>query len=276
MNHIELFGTIDDVTCKMIMYSSRKKAKLLPNIKVNASNFKDLVMQSTIFADKTLFIKTVMEDPSTCLLITMPPRWGKTVNLHMLQIFLEISLDTNGVPLSREYTDNYKLFAGGVINDSILGNVNLSSLKIASATLFNRRNAIDVQGIFPVISIDFKNCKCNNYNTIKEHVTALVSECFHRHAYLQDSCMLNRIQRDIFEQILNNKRKNFVVENALRFLCELLHDHHRKKVWILIDEYDTVLNTVYQDPYFSAADLTLTAFLFTGLFGTSLKSNSYL
>jgi hypothetical protein len=79
-------------------------------------DFKDIVTQSTIFADKSLFIKDVIEDGGTALLLAMPRRWGKTVNLDMLRRFLEIPVDDNGEKIDTSCTDNCKLFAGGRVD----------------------------------------------------------------------------------------------------------------------------------------------------------------
>jgi hypothetical protein len=73
---------------------------LQPRIKRDG-DFKDLVTQSTIFADKSLLIKDIIEDSDTTLLLAMPRRWGKTVNLDMLKRFLEIPVDNNGEPTSQ-------------------------------------------------------------------------------------------------------------------------------------------------------------------------------
>jgi hypothetical protein len=86
------------------------EAKLFPPRIKRDGDFKDLVTQSTIFADKSLLIKDIIEDSDTTLLLAMPRRWGKTVNLDMLKRFLEIPVDNNGEPISRENTDNYQIF----------------------------------------------------------------------------------------------------------------------------------------------------------------------
>jgi hypothetical protein len=250
------------------------ETKLVPRIKKDGS-FKDLVTQSTIFADKSLFIKTVIEDTSTGLLIAMPRRWGKTVNLDMLKRFLEIPVDNNGEPISGESTDNYKLFAGGQIDGGMRGKVALSPLKISDAKLFNETKALDLQGTYPVIYIDFKNCKADDYNSIKKLVRAELSESFKQHAYLQYSPKLSIRQRKLVEQYIEES-EDAQIETGLKVLSNALHDHYGKKVWILIDEYDAVLNAAYQDPYFSDSDLKYTISLFRGSYEKALKGNKFL
>ena len=250
------------------------ETKLLPRIKKDGS-FKDLVTQSTIFADKSLFIKTVIEDTSTGLLIAMPRRWGKTVNLDMLKRFLEITVDINGEPISREDTDNYKLFAGGQIDAGMRGKVDLPPLKIADAILFDETKALDLQGTHPVIYIDFKNCKADDYNSIKKLVRTELSESFNQHVYLQDSPKLSVRQRKLVEQYIEES-EDTLIETGLKVLSKALHDHYGKKVWILIDEYDAVLNAAYQNQCFSDSDLRSTVSLFRGSYEKALKGNKFL
>ena len=250
------------------------EAKHPPRIKKDGS-FKDLVTQSTIFADKSLLIKTAIEDTSTGLLVAMPRRWGKTVNLDMLKRFLEIPVDNNGEPISREDTDNYKLFAGGQIDGGMRGKISLSPLKIADTKLFNETKALDVQGTYPVIYIDFKNCKAGDYESIKKFVRTELSESFNQHVYLQDSTKLTVRQRKLVEQYIEES-EDAQIETGLKVLSKALHDHYGKKVWIMIDEYDAVLNSAYQNPDFSDIDLRSTVSLFKGLYEKALKKNDYL
>ena len=266
---------------KVVLYSKsssssdeyvKPKANLLPRIKRDG-DFKDLVTQSTIFADKSLLIKDIVEDSDTTLLLAMPRRWGKTVNLDMLKRFLEMPVDINGEPTSRENTDNYKLFAGGQIDGGMRGKIVLSSLKIADTKLFNETKSLDVQGTYPVIYIDFKNCKADDYNSIEELVRAELSESFNQHSYLQDSTKLSSYQRRLIEQYIEESENTKIVR-GLKVLSKALHDHHEKKVWILIDEYDAVANIAYRE--FDKSNLDKTIKLFSRIYEIALKTNSYL
>ncbi len=58
-------------------------------IAVGTDNFKDIITKSDIFVDKTLFIQEVIDSGERAMLITYPRRWGKTLNLDMLKVFLE-------------------------------------------------------------------------------------------------------------------------------------------------------------------------------------------
>ena len=255
------------------------QAKLQPRIKRDG-DFKDLVTQSTIFADKSLLIKDIIEDSDTTLLISMPRRWGKTVNLDMLKRFLEIPVDNNGEPISRESTDNYQIFHEKCVlqpdNSKSLLKISQSKILIQdSEHIFNRKefDALDLQGTFPVIYIDFKNCKAENYESVKKNITAELSDTFNQHSYLQESTKLSSHQREEVRQYMEGS-KDTIIERGLKILSKALQDHHAKKVWILIDEYDAVANFAYRK--FDTENLGNTIDLFTRIYEIALKNNSSL
>ncbi len=244
----------------------------IPSIQ-RGGDFKDLVTRSTIFADKSMFIKDVIEDASTSILIAMPRRWGKSVNLDMLRRFLEIPVGNDGEVIDearRKETDNYQIFAGGAVDMGMRGKVELPSLKVANADLFGNVNALEVQGTTPVIYIDFKNCKSNNYKNVKALLRAELSRAFRSHSYLKDSSMLTQRQRELVDQYIEEKTDSPIIR-GLQVLSDALYTHHNKKVWILVDEYDAVANVAYRE--FSEEDLGKTIDLFSGIYETALKGN---
>lgn len=246
-----------------------------PHIKRDG-DFKDLVTQSTVFADKSLLIKDVIEDGDTTLLLAMPRRWGKTVNLDMLRRFLEIPVDGHGKLLdatARQATDNYKLFAGGQVNAGIQGEVELSPLRIANAKLFDNVDALRVQGSYPVIYIDFKNCKSDDYETVKQRIRSTLSKSFRHHSYLKASSKLTNHQRTLIDQYIEVSNEPSIAE-GLEMLSDALYHHHQKKVWILVDEYDAVANVAYRA--FDDHDLKATINLFSSIYEAAFKSNPYL
>eukprot|EP00924_Labyrinthula_sp_SR-Ha-C_P014242 snap_masked-scaffold_59-processed-gene-0.86-mRNA-1 protein AED:1.00 eAED:1.00 QI:0/0/0/0/1/1/2/0/686 len=236
-------------------------------------DFKDLVVQSTIFADKSLFIKDIIEDYCKTLLISMPRRWGKTINLDMLKRFLEIQVDSKGEPISEKESDNYKLFAGGQIDAGIRGKREIFPLNIAKTKLFGVTDSLTIQGTYPVIHADFKNCKAGDYNSIKGLIRTDLSEIFSQHSYLQNSTKLKPKQRKLIRKYIE-ENEDVQITRGLKVLSEMLFCHYDKKVWILIDEYDAVANIAYRE--FDKDNLDKTIKLFSGIYETALKSNSYL
>ena len=122
----------------------------------SGGDFSELVKESSIFVDKSLFIKEIIENGNEVTLITMPRRWGKSLNLDMLKRFLAVQIDEEtGSVIPHTQTHNYKLFAGGEVDLGLLSGKTktLKQLKIAE----HKDIIFDYQGQFPVIFIDFKD-----------------------------------------------------------------------------------------------------------------------
>jgi len=254
-----------------------------PRIKRDG-DFKDLVTQSTTFADKSLFIKDIIEDSDTVLLLAMPRRWGKTVNLDMLRRFLETPVDGNGKVIDETVTINYQIFSReyALQPDGGKSLLKISQSKIlvqnSEDDVFCRHevDALKLQGTYPVIYIDFKNCKSDRFDTVREGVKRVLNSCFKQHRYLEKSDNLDEEEKEKIKRyvgaISSEGLNDDQIKSGLQFLSEMLYQHYdKKKVWILIDEYDAVANVAYRK--FNADDLDKTIELFTGIYENALKGN---
>ncbi|MEL6152854.1 MAG: AAA family ATPase, partial [Bacteroidota bacterium] len=85
-----------------------------PDIYTGTDDFADLLLNSNVFVDKSLFIKEFLRS-GKALLVTRPRRWGKSLNMNMLGRFLAIEVDHDGHPIPQERSLNRKLFLGGEI-----------------------------------------------------------------------------------------------------------------------------------------------------------------
>ncbi len=239
-------------------------------------DFRDVVTKSSIFVDKSLFIKEVMEESAQTILIAMPRRWGKTLNLDMLKRFLAIEVDPKGQLIPNNETDNYKLFAGGEINiTSGFKNITkeLTELKLIKQI----PEALSIQGQFPVIKMDFKDCKGRNFEDVQMKLKDKIFETVRNFSYLQSS--EKPYKETTFGQeyiTLLNKAKNNIFPEAIKELSTLLYAYHGngKKVWILIDEYDAAANQAYLE--FSTEEAKQVSELFRSIFEPALKSNDCL
>ena len=260
------------------------KGYSMPRIKLDG-NFKDLVTQSTVFADKSLLIKDVIENSNTTILIAMPRRWGKSMNLSMIRKFLEIPVDNNGEILdetARKVTDNYQIFRRDCVlqQDSSKSPLAVSQSSILvqdSEDIFVKKEvaALDIQGTYPVIYIDFKNCKGSDFGTVQAGVRRVLRECFTAHSYLMKSDRLDEESKVLVRKYAGAISSKSLDEDEIRsglfFLSEMLFKHYNKKVWILIDEYDAVANTAYRE--FSEYECEQTIRLFQGIYEAALKTN---
>ncbi|AVP88050.1 hypothetical protein phytr_11250 [Candidatus Phycorickettsia trachydisci] len=253
-----------------------KREKTSPKLGIYCGGgFEKLVTESSIFVDKSLFIEEIMNSKDAVTLITMPRRWGKSSNLEMLKKFLEIQVDENGrVIKDKKETLNYKLFAGGKIQ--IKQGFTDQIITIKTSKLIEKiPEALNYQGQYPVISIDFKDCKGSNANDIRSKLYTNIIETVRNFSYLKDS---EKSYKETtvgleYKKLLNKKQTdNF--NTIIKDLCSLLHAYHQKKVWVLIDEYDAAANQAYRE--FSSESAKVVTELFRGIFEASFKGNDYL
>ncbi|WP_341755531.1 AAA family ATPase [Candidatus Tisiphia endosymbiont of Ptychoptera albimana] len=252
---------------------SKNNINYQPKMLVGSDDFYDLLINSDIFVDKSLMIKELLEDSGKVTLITRPRRWGKSLNMDMIRRFLEIEIDGQGNPLALEYQNNIKLFVGGKVDSGFGETKTLKPLKIANIT-----NAMKRQGQFPIISINFKDVKGSSYQEIESGIRINVKNAYDHHKYLESSDKLSVEEKKNFQDYLTGTDKVELVQLkiSLAFLSKLLFKHFNQKVYILIDEYDTPINSSYIKFGDKSEEFEQVLELFRGIFGSSLKTNPYL
>lgn len=207
-------------------------------------HFKDLIDKRLDFVDKSLWIKEILDDPSTQVaVVTRPRRFGKTLNLSMLHCFL--ASEVYGRPTQG-------LFAG---------------LKIAQVP----GDYLQYQGQYPTIFVTFKDIKDHHYSTAYGRLVNLMAEMYKEHRYLLSSPHLAEEDKQIFHDIIFQKMNETRMSSALKDLTRFLYQHHGVKPWLLIDEYDSPLQAAYIHGYYDEM-----IDLFRGMFATALKTNPYL
>ncbi len=221
---------------------------------LGTDNFRELVSndelnvdQNKLFVDKSLFIKEFIDSNIKVLLITRPRSWGKSLILSMLQHFF--SKEVNGIP-----TDN--LFKGLKISKYLAENSMYKSY----------------QGQYPVILVSFKDLHGLDYSATEDRVKDIIAELYRQHMYLLKSDVLDKVYKLEFNKILNKEESYGELINSIKLLSEVLYKHHGKKVYVLIDEYDSILNDSLNKPKLLGK---VTIFL-NNLYGACLKSNNYL
>ena len=234
-------------------------------INIGTSDFKTLVTESTLFVDKTLLIKNIVEDACNVLLITRPRRWGKTLNMSMLQYFFTIPVKEDSSIDEKERSKRNDLF---------------SKMKIGAYPTILQKHI----GKMPTIFVSFKGIKGATYEIIEGALRNVIYKAYTTHKYLLQSQKLDDIQKNLFKKFITKDFDLSELQNSLFYLSEMLHTHFGQKVLILIDEYDTPLNDWYalqlakedalspeEDTYFQSI-----LALFREFLGESLKDNIYL
>ena len=215
------------------MFSLEKKG--FPN---GISDFKLLREEKYYYVDKTELIEELQREIGKTILFTRPRRFGKTLNMSMLQYFWDIS--------NKE--ENRKLFQG---------------LKI------ERSPYMEEQGKYPVIYITLKDMKYGTWKEILEEMRFLVSELFYSYQFLLKD--LNEFDIPLFKNIIRKKANISELSNSLKLLSRILKNYYQKKVVILIDEYDTPIVSAYEHEYYEEA-----ISFFRNFYSAALKDNSNL
>jgi hypothetical protein len=250
-------------------FSTTPEREILPSKKAmhTGGDFADVVTGSSIFVDKSLFVKEIIEDSSKVILITMPRRWGKSLNLDTLKRFLSVEEEQKEL--------NKKLFAGGEIQVQ-QGFTTITKQIQPSKLVTENPDALNIQGQFPVIFIDFKDCKGGNFEKVKFNLNKKITDTIENFGYLAlsektFSGLITIGQK--YSELLSNT-KSGIFKDTIKDLSSLLYSYHDKKAWILIDEYDAAANQAYLE--FNDEEAKQVSELFRGIFESALKGNEHL
>jgi len=218
------------------------------------------LLASEIFVDKSLFIQALLADGAEALLITRPRRWGKTLNMSMLYHFLRC--DVRQDPTTGQLTTFNPL--PGLFDDLKLGQ--------QYPELVTQH-----QGQWPVIFMTLKGVVGNDLTTLEQGFKSILEKVYKSHSYLlpwlhtkTDKPAQRAAQ--YFNDVIDNQLKLDSLQQALYLLCELLYQYHGRKVFVLLDEYDSPLNNTFLQPELYQEVLTF----LRGFLGNGLKDNPYL
>ncbi len=209
-------------------------------IAIGIQDFEELIQKNYFYIDKTEFIKEWWESGDSVTLITRPRRFGKTLNMSMLEKFF-----------SMEYANRVDLFH------------NLSIWKYEQYQ--------QIQGTYPVISLSFANIKESNYSTTREKICFLLKKLYVKYAFIRESNRMTSTDKTFFDKILSGTMSDSEATMALHELSDFLYHYYGKKVIILLDEYDTPMQEAYVNGFWEE----LVAFT-RSFFNATFKTNPYL
>ena len=214
---------------------------------IGIDNFEMLITRGYYFVDKTLFIKDLLDNKAAVNLFTRPRRFGKTLNISMLQYYFEDRRDE----FTGEKIDNSYLFEGL--------NIKGESEKYTKYI-----------GKYPVINLSLKSAKQGSLDLAFQCIREEISNEFKRHKYIIESDLL-KTEKEHFMKIVNNDKDMSLYITALKFLSDCLNKYHNEKVIILIDEYDVPLENAFFEGFYKE----MIGFI-RSLFESALKTNSSL
>lgn len=187
---------------------------------IGLSDFKRLIEDDYYYIDKSLLIKELMDDGSSVILLPRPRRFGKTLNISMLKYFFQ-----------KSNTDTSYLF---------------KNLAIWTQDEKYR----EMQGKYPVLFITFKDIKDRCWDSTYNKIKLLISSLYEEHRYLLDTEVLSEKEKNIFKKIASLEAENFHYDLSIRDLSLYLERYHKRKVIILMDEYDVPIQSGYFNGYY--------------------------
>lgn len=214
---------------------------------IGIDNFEMLINRGYYFIDKTLLIKDLLDNRASVNLFTRPRRFGKTLNISMLQYFFEDSRDQ----FDGTSQDNSYLFK------------ELNIMKTGE-------KYISHMGKYPVINLSLKSGKQPTFERALEELKKQISDEYSRHKFiLEDKRLEDKKQR--YLRILNVDGTISDYNDSIKFLSQCLEIYYKKKVIILIDEYDVPLENAFFEGFYNE----MISFL-RSIFESALKTNASL
>ena len=217
-------------------------------ISIGKQDFTSLRENNCFYIDKSDLIREWWDSQDEITLITRPRRFGKTLNMSMLNYFF-----------SNLYTDKKALFE--------------------DLSIWKEEKYRNLQGIYPVIFISFASVKGNTYQDTRDGVIMAINEAYSEHRYLLEWKGLTEGERKCFEELDNYAKNpgikepvaNDTICNAVKNLSNCLYRYYKKKILIFLDEYDTPMQESYLYEYWEE----FIAFI-RNFFNATFKTNPYL
>ena len=204
---------------------------------IGIEDFKEVIDSGYYFVDKTLMIKDLIVNKVKVGLFTRPRRFGKTLNMSMIQRFFEKTDESNAY-----------LFDG---------------LKISEFP-----ECMQYQGQSPVISLSLKSMKQGSYKDAFHMFKVLIAREYDRHKNILKSGKISDSERDLFHSILTQKAEDAFYLDSIKFLSDIMVKYYNKNVIILIDEYDVPLENAFHQGFYT--DMVN---LIRSVFESALKTN---
>jgi hypothetical protein len=207
-------------------------------VAIGIQDFEKVIKNQCFYVDKTGFIKEWWENADDVTLIARPRRFGKTLNMSMLECFFSV-----------KYADRGDLFEG--------------------LSIWKEEKYRKLQGTYPVLGLSFANVKSADFLSVKMQIYQIIKDLYKDHAYLLDSDKLDSDDKEFIRNITMDMPE-YVAVKAIHNLSRYLSLHFGKKVLIFLDEYDTPMQEAYVNGFWDE----LVSFT-RNLFNSTFKTNPY-
>ena len=206
---------------------------------IGHQDFETVITKGIFYIDKTAFIKEWWENEDSVTLIARPRRFGKTLNMSMLEKFFSI-----------DYAGRGELFEG--------------------LAIWQEEGYRLLQGTYPVISLSFAKVKAGTFSDTRRQICQIITELYNKSDFLLESGCLNEKEKDDYRKI-SADMESYLAAGSLNALSGYLLRYYGKKVIILLDEYDTPMQEAYVHGYWDE----IVEFM-RNLFNATFKTNPYL
>lgn len=208
-------------------------------VAIGIQSFDNIIEKNYFYIDKTKFIKEWWESGDIVTLITRPRRFGKTLNMSMLEQFFSV-----------RYAGRRDLFEG--------------------LSIWEDEQYRKMQGTYPVIFLSFASVKTSEYLLARKQICDLLVSLYENNRYLLEGDILSESEKVQYRK-MSNDMDDAMAAQSLQKLMEYLSRYYGKKVIMLLDEYDTPLQEAYVSGYWEE----MVAFT-RSLFNATFKTNPYL
>ncbi|WP_300774920.1 AAA family ATPase [uncultured Acetatifactor sp.] len=208
-------------------------------IGIGNQDFETIRSRGDFYIDKTDFIREWWESRDSVTLISRPRRFGKTLNMSMMEKFFSLRYEGRG-----------ELFEG--------------------LSIWQHEEYRALQGSYPVLFLSFAVVKENTFAQARQSLCRVIEEQYNKHDYLLEGDLLNEKEKEFYQEVTAKMADNTAAA-SLRSLSDFLRRYHGKNVIILLDEYDTPMQEAYVNDYWEE----MVAFI-RSLFNATFKTNPYL
>lgn len=214
-------------------------------VNLGAQRFDRLIEENKFYVDKTGFIREWWESGADVTLITRPRRFGKTLNMSMVECFF-----------SNKYAGRQDLFEG----------LSVWEEKNAEGEYLFR----ELQGTIPVIFLSFAGIEAADYKGMLYKISEEIARLYAQNRFLYDGGFLNQGEREYYESIKSGMDGE-MASGAVSMMAGFLKRYYGKEIIIILDEYDTPMQAAWLHGYWDEAVL-----FFGGFFSNVFKNNPYL
>ena len=213
-----------------------EKKRRLP---VGVENFEQIIKDNFYYVDKTGLISELLLSGGMVNLFTRPRRFGKTLNMSMLEHFFSLEGD-------------HSIFDG---------------LEITKDT----KLCEEYMGKYPVIFVSLKGINAAAYKDAFEFAVQIMKRVAGNFQFLLESESLSDYDKSEYKELLDSSMSEAIFCGGLKTLSALLEKHCGEKVILLIDEYDVPLSKAFENGYYDQM-----VFLIRNLLEQALKTNNSL